>query len=241
MTYQLWAFWGPRPEGAHSCAPRLARMFTDLAETHSAFARWNRGGRSRATANKPFCMMPPNIDELTQIFEKRLAHKDDPPDPWPEMGYSVSAWNGRDDTRGILLIAHTGCYTDHIPEPNNVFMQIPVVQSGNEDFVNAAVLTRALVAIAEAWEPNWGVIDTRDYKNRRRDANGQLLRPWGGWITYLAAHYAGRISLPPAMRVEPTAGRGLIIVATEEPVTVANPAHVAALAAIQQALAPIQR
>lgn len=240
MTYQLSAFWTPRPEGAAACAARLARMFTGLAAIHPAFTRWNRGGRSRASANRPFCAMPPNLEELTGIFEKGLAHKDVPRDPWPEMGYSVSAWNGRDDARVVLLRVHAGAYNNH-PEPNSVSMQLPPAQPGNEDFINAEVPARVLVAIATAWDANWGVIESWDYKGQNTNANGQLLRPWGGWITYLSAPYAGRITpLPAAARSEPVAGGGLVIVATPDPFTVANPAHVAALDALQQALAPIQ-
>jgi hypothetical protein len=240
MSYKLWAFWGSRPESTAACAARLARMFTDLAEAHPAFARWNRTANSRAAANKPFCAMPPKLEELTEIFEKGRHLKDDPPDPWPEMGYSVHAWNGRDDVCGVSLDVHAGSYSLQRPEPNSVFMEFDGAQPGNEDFINVKVLTRALVAIAEAWDANWGTVETWDYRGKKRNANGQLLRPWGGWITYLAARYAGRISLPPALRVKPTSDGGLVIVATEEPFIVENPAHVAALDALQQALAPIQ-
>lgn len=240
MTYQLSAFWGPRSENAAACATRLARMLTDLTTIHPAFTLWNRGGRSRATSNRPFCAMPPNLEELTGIFEKGLAHRDVPRDPWPEMGYSIGAWNGRDDACGVSLRVHAGAYYNH-PEPNSVGMQVPPTQPGNEDFINAKVLARVLVAIATAWDASWGVIESWDYKGRNTNANGQFLRPWGGWITYLSAPYANRIATPPpTAAVEPVAGGGLVIVATPEPFTVANPAHVAALDAIQQALAPIQ-
>jgi hypothetical protein len=241
MNYKLWAFWGSRPESTAICAARLARMFTDLALIHPLFAHWNRTANSRAAADKPFCGMPPNVEELTRVFEKGRHFKDDPPDPWPEMGYSVHAWNGRDDACGVSLDVHAGSYGDGDSiDSNSIFMEFDGAQPDNEDFVNAKVLARALVAVAEAWDANWGVIETWDYKGRKEDANGQLLRPWGGWITYLAARYTGRIARPPAMRAEPTAGGGLAIIAMEEPFTVANPAHVAALDALQQALAPIQ-
>jgi hypothetical protein len=181
--------------------------------------------------------MPPSITELTKIFEKGRRFKEVSREPWPERGYSLGAWNGRDDANGVSLDVHAGSYGGPV-EPNSIFLQLPDVQSGNEDFINAAVLTRVLIAIAEAWEANWGVIESWDYKGRRRDADGQLLRPWGGWITYLAPHYISRISPPPAMRIEPTVGGGLVIVATEEPFTAENPAHIAALDALQEALAP---
>jgi hypothetical protein len=216
-------------------------MFTGLAEAHPAFAHWNRKANSRAAANKPFCAMPPNVDELTEIFEKGRRFKDVPREPWPELGYSVYAWNGRDDACGISLDVHAGSYSLQRPEPNSIFLQLHGAQPGNEDFINAKALTRTLIAIAEAWDANWGTVETWEYKGKKRDADGQLLRPWGGWITYLAPHYAGRISLPPAVRAEPTAGGGLVIVATEAPFTVADPAHVAALDALQEALAPIQK
>jgi len=35
--------------------------------------------------------MPPDVDELTTVFEKGREFKDVPREPWPEMGCRVSA------------------------------------------------------------------------------------------------------------------------------------------------------
>jgi Immunity protein 52 len=212
-----------------------------LAEVHPRFARWNKKARLRAAANKAFCTMPPKIEELDEIFAKGRRYKDVPPEPWPQMGYSVSAWNGRDGLCGVSWSLDAGCFGLHLPEPNDIFMQLGSAQPGNEDFINATVLKRSLMVIARAWEPDWGVVETWAYKGRSKDAAGFPLHPWGGWITYLAPHYTSRIAPPTEVISERVPGGGLLLLASEEPFTVQNPAHVAAADAIQRVLAPVQQ
>ncbi len=97
------------------------------------------------------------------------------------------------------------------------------------------------MVIAQAWEPDWGVIETWVYKGQSKDAAGFPFHPWGGWITYLAPHYTGRIAPPTEVISERVPGGGLLLLASEEPFTVQNPAHVVAADAIQRVLAPIQQ
>jgi Immunity protein 52 len=94
--------------------------------------------------------------------------------------------------------------------------------------------------ISQAWDADWGVVETWSFKGRSKDAARSLLRPWGGWITYLGPHYSSRISPPVSVIAERAPGGGLLLLASEEPFTVQNPAHVAAADAIQRVLASVQ-
>ncbi len=118
-AYKLHVHWRDRPESRQSCARRLARMLEGLADAHPAFARWNKQAKSRAAADKPAWAMPPDIDELITVFEKGRQYKEVPREPWPELGYSVAAWNGRDPPYGASLSLWPGAFASNRPFPNS--------------------------------------------------------------------------------------------------------------------------
>jgi hypothetical protein len=53
-------------------------MLDGLANAHPAFGRWNKQANTRAAANTLAWIMPPDIEELTQVFEKGRQYKDVP-------------------------------------------------------------------------------------------------------------------------------------------------------------------
>lgn len=238
-AFRVEGYWGPRAEGTLSCAGRLARMLDGLAKAHSAFAHWNKQAWSRTAANKPAWAMPPDVDKLTAVFEKGRQYKDVPREPWPEMGYSVSAWNGLDRPYGASLAVRPGTYADWIPFPNTADLRLNAAAPGNADLISGAVLKPAMLSLATAWEPDWGVVVCWDYWKRLfGDRRYPPFR--SGWMTYLAPQYASRIAPPPAAIVERVAGGGLLLLATLERFSMDNPAHLAVADAIQSALDPIQ-
>ncbi|MGA2087427.1 MAG: Imm52 family immunity protein [Stellaceae bacterium] len=239
-SYTLYAFWKARPESTEACAERLARMFQDLAAIHPAFARWCKKAMTLAPPDKPFCSMPPQIKELTAIFDKGRYFKDVPREPIPQLGYMVYAWNGIRGPQGLSFSVHAGAYTERKRDPNMVDFGFQGIEPGNESLLNAKILKQVLLAVVSAWEADWGVIESWGYEGQLKNADGQLFRPWGGWITYLSPAYAQKISPPRTATVEQTPGGGLLMLATEEPFTATNPAHVAAVDAIQACLKPIQ-
>ena len=76
-------------------------MLTGLAAVHPLLARWNKSAETRLESSKPFCAMPPRIDELAAILES------DPFTPGvPSDGYAVHAWNAL-DRRDEVWLRHT--------------------------------------------------------------------------------------------------------------------------------------
>jgi hypothetical protein len=214
-------------------------MLRDLTTLHPAFANWNKKARTRAAANQPAWNVPPDVGELTTVFEKGRQFKDAPRKPWPEMGYRVSAWNGRDEPNGASLSVHAGTYATYSVYPNSVDLVLNPAGSDNADLICATVVKRALLGIVSAWQPDYGVVVCWDYYRR---LFGE--RHWppfrSGWMTYLAPQYASRITPPPTAIVEPVPGGGLLLLATEERFSMDNPAHLAVADAIQDALDPVQ-
>jgi hypothetical protein len=239
-SYKLYAGWRPRRESTRSCATRLAHMLDDLAKAHPAFARWSKQANTRAAAGKPAWTMPSNIDELTEVFEKGRQYKDVPPDPWPELGYSVSAWNGNDPPYGSSFGVWAGGFADSMPFPNSVDLELDPASPDNADLMDAAVLKLALLTVITAWEPDYASAVCWSYWQRLFGGRHYPLFR-SGWMTYLAPQYASRITPPPAAIVERVPGGGLLLLATKERFSMDNPAHLAVADAVQAALEPLQK
>jgi hypothetical protein len=246
-SFHVESCWGPRQEDIEICAERLTKMLGVFARIHPAFAHWYYQGDTRADANRPFCTMPPRIDELTQILKKNM---DEP--GFPQLGYWVHPWNGRDDSYGIALETMVGKGRNHPLFPNDVNMQIHAADSSDRDFVNYRVMKTVLLAIATIWNPDWGGIAPPFYAKRwarKTPWPGEpVVKHWksyyppisAGWMTYLCADYARRITRPPGIEVEPVITGGCLLIATEETFDPDNPAHYTAADAIQDALLPLQ-
>jgi hypothetical protein len=233
------AYGQPRVESARDCAVRLGRMLEGLAKAHPAFSRWNKQAYSRAAANKPAWAMPPDIGELTQVFERGRVHKDVPRVPWPGMGFHVSAWNGRDPPHSAVLRINAGADADLRSVPNTVDLRLKRAGPDNADLINATTLRPVLLSVATAWEPDYAVVVPWTYWPQAFGDDGYPdLR--SGWMTYLAPRYAGCIIPPPAAIVELLPNGGMLLLATEERFDMENPAHLAVAAAVQAALDPLQ-
>ena len=105
---------------------------------------------------------------------------------------------------------------------------------------DAAGLRRILLAVVAGWEPDCAeVIEFGAHAETWPTAEAQP--PFrAGWMTYLAPRFGKGVAPPPEAISEQVPGGGLLMRATHEPFALANPAHRAAVATIQRALAPIQ-
>jgi hypothetical protein len=207
-----------------------------LAKVHPAFARWNEKAYRRKDANRPFCAMPPRVDELAAQFarhpQQRILDRD--------RGYSVSAWNGRDDTCGVsfLIFAGDGNRWGSQPFSNSVSIDLHRRSAENADLTSAAGMRAMLLAVVAGWEPDCAEIKPWKFYDLPR---GKHLPPFrSGWMSYLGPRFARHIIPPPQAIAEPVPGGGLLILATRQQFEVSDPAHMAAAEAIQRALEPIQ-
>ncbi len=237
--YDIALRWGAREESTHSCAVRLARMLDSLAAIHPAFRKWNRQGYNEEQWNKPFCVMPPDVDELTDIFERSRQYTDTSRELMPDLGFSASAWNGSEGPLGVNASWRAGAYGDFPDFPNAVEMNVDGPTVDNADLINPDTLKSLFLAMIEAWEPSWASIVDGDYWKPFYEK--KPFPPFrSGWMTYFSAPYAKKITAPLSAIVESTKGGGILILATNEPFTTSDPKHVAVADAIQACLEPFQ-
>jgi hypothetical protein len=95
------------------------------------------------------------------------------------------------------------------------------------------VLTGVMRAMVRAWEPDWAVAASDDF----RDALSQTGRAgtFVGWLTYFSRQW-GEVpaALPEPVRVEPVEDKGSLVVLGPEPLGVAHAEHLALGRRVQQ-------
>jgi hypothetical protein len=124
-------------------------------------------------------MVPIKVDSavLAELIAKGHAHREDDGAGIPELGSTISLWNGQ--ANGIKLLVSCGAFTARVD--NQVYLSFGNSTVGqNLDLSTARAL---IIATAEVWQPDWAVIANSEAwypAKERRDGFGQ------GWITYIA-------------------------------------------------------
>jgi hypothetical protein len=238
MSYHLTVRWAQRPEPVSVCASRLSRMLDGLAAVHATLSDWRKQAQMRAAAYKPLCTVPPQLNELEKILLAGRHFASGSGEPAPELGYSISAWNGLNEPRALSIRLHVGSYESRL-YPNEVALE--GLRRENLQLFCDASLKRALLTVAECWGADWGVVRDWGFEGCTLDPEGRPLLPYGGWLTYLSAELAEKVLPPHDVLAERTPDGGLVMQVSEEPFDAANPTHVTRLDAVQKSLASIQR
>lgn len=235
---QLFFYWGGRNEGAAACARRLQKMLTDLVPIHPIFAKpWHQGGQELQVR---VFSAPPAYADVLRLVEAGVTMLDVPHVPQPAWGYHVRIYCGRTGSGSANLIAHVGCTTHARRFANTLNLTLWPRDDPSDATVRSYECLRAMLdVVASAWQPAWGSVFCSAYWR----STEQRLQRWpafrSGWMTYLSADFARRITPPPEAIVEPAPG-GTVLLATRESFSMDNQAHVFAADAIQHALEPLE-
>ena len=214
-------------------------MLGKLAAIHPDLTRWHRQAQTKAAAYRPFCELPPRVDELEVILQQGRHFTSASRELVPALGYSAAAWNGFEEPRGLQFGLDVGQYPCGRLYPNEVSFE--GLAQNNTRFVNAVILKQVLLTVAQCWQADWGVIETWAYKGLIEDLNQKPLVPYGGWLTYLSSEFAHKVSPPAGIDAEQLADGSLFMLVCDEQFDVMNPTHLSKLDAVQKALAPVQR
>jgi len=165
-TWLVAAYWGPRAEPVEDAADRLTRCFAALADATPHLARWYRKAYSRADAFTP---LPRSGQELSDTLLAGQQRTDIGGHLMPELGYSISGWNGGN----VSFRAKLGATSPH---GNSM-----IVRAGQEAAadIDAATFAEALSALVDAFDPDWATVRARSH------ARPQDGFPHFGWLTYL--------------------------------------------------------
>jgi len=227
-TYQVGAYWGIRKEPAIVCARRLAGLLHCLAHCDDVFTSWFSDGISRQAA--PTEVKPHDESALEALLHQGRNRREDNRSVIEELGFTVGLWNGQDDSGSSSIIMQCGSYSEWVS--NSVVLRLPRQGLPRERIVQVNVLTQILQCIVTAWQPDAASVASSDYVSLVHDTWGPMV----GWITFIPVDPTELPSLPVHVRVIPADTHGSLIIATDEPFSAANPAHVALANSVGEAL-----
>jgi hypothetical protein len=223
-TYYAGAYWGRRQESAEACARRAETFFRLLAECHPSYARWYEKTKStRKGLPLPF---EPTCDTFVRFFGKKKYQSG-------TDGFYFGAWTGHEEEdQGGAVTIFCGAHGEG--SSNHVLLYFPVEEPGSERMLTTSVLTGVMRAMALAWEPDWGVIVSGDFRDSlsEQGSAGTFM----GWVTYFSRQRGEVPALPAPVHVEPVEQKGALVILTPERLSGRNPEHLAFGHHVQQLL-----
>lgn len=223
-TYYAGVYWGRRQESAEECARRAELFFRLLAECHPSYARWYEQQDSEDTEAQ--LQLDPSCETFTRFFGSEEYRSDG-------GGFRFGAWTGHaEQDQGGMVLLFCGAHAEG--SSNHLVLYFPEEGAGGERMLTVPVLAGVMRAMALAWEPDWGVIVSGDFRDSisERGAVGTFI----GWMTYFA-HQRGELpNLPNPVQVEPVEDKGSILILTPDRLSASNPEHLRLGRRIQEVL-----
>src|SRR3569833_657705 len=90
--FDIGVYWGDRREGIRECVARLEAHFSALASTSDQLAQWFNKAPRKPKAPAPVDVHSPAA--LTQLLQRGVNRKDFGQEEIPELGFTISLWNG---------------------------------------------------------------------------------------------------------------------------------------------------
>jgi hypothetical protein len=214
-AYRAGIYWPARWESAEQCAHRAETFFRLLSRCDPVFERWYEQADSLEEALQ--LEFAPQYETFLRFFqnEENQLGRD---------GFSLGAWTGQEgDGRGCAV--RLTCGDASGAYPNVCFLYLPYQEPEAERVLCVSMLRGILRAMVQAWEPDWGVITSDDYRERMSPEGD--VGAFVGWLTYFSRQRGEVPALPEPARVETVEDKGTLVILTPERLSASNPEHVA--------------
>lgn len=216
--YFLGAYWGSRKEPVEQCTERVLKCFGDLAKCDETFSRWFRTGRSRSEALER--KVDFTDEKIKELLLRGRNRRDIGHEIIEELGFSITLWNGAEDTQAIGLRIHCGASSSYVG--NSFLIDLPSQAPARDRVVRLELLLCAMRAIVESFEPDWATVMPASLV---RTTESLMQKPAVGWLFYAARHLLPSPDIAALRRVD-VPGHGSIFVITGEPLNPTRPEHV---------------
>ncbi|QRN94196.1 immunity 52 family protein [Archangium violaceum] len=223
-TYYAGAYWGRRQESAEECAQRAETFFRLLAGCHPTYARWYE--KTKSTKKGLQLGFDPTRDTFVRFFGKKKYQNG-------TDGFYFGAWTGHEEEdQGGAVTLFCGAHGEG--SSNHVLLYFPVEEPGSEKVLTTPVLAGVMRAMALAWEPDWGVIVSGDFRDglSEQGSAGTFV----GWVTYFSRQRGEVPALAEPVRVEPVEEKGTLVILTPERLSGRIPEHLALGRRVQQSI-----
>jgi immunity protein 52 of polymorphic toxin system len=233
-AYRIMTYWGPRRETTAVLAPRMLRMLQGLADIDPLLADWRWVGKKRLVS-----MSELDVATAERLLRSRIS-RDDAGEPVPARGYSFYIHTHWYEPSRLTLQGDIGTCTPSNLYDNNIHVDTNRLSAPDEALLKYRIYKPALSFLATLWRASWASAFPFDLRHQLPKYEKRLdNRLHGGWITYLSAAWAAKITPAKSAIIERAPDGGLLMIATEETFRIDNPRHVAVAREIDAALAPL--
>ncbi|MGZ3456973.1 MAG: immunity 52 family protein [Archangium sp.] len=222
-TYYAGVYWAGRKDPAGECARRAETFFRLLSRCDSIYTRWFEKADSRKKALQ--LQFEPTTETFVRFFKRRTYQEG-------RDGFMFGTWTGHEEGHGGMVTFCCGSAAEFVP--NNCLLYLPDEEPEVGRVLTTPVLAEVLRAMVLAWEPDWGVVTSDDFRDVLKPSGDQ--RAFVGWMTYIARSRGEVPPLPEPVRVEPVEDNGSLILLTRVRLTASNPEHVALGLQVQELL-----
>lgn len=154
MRVFVGVYWEARREDISVCMARLHRHFEILKDASPNLGQWYHGGRRKPTADRFVETQSPEV--LAELLSKGVNRKDTSRDIIPDLGFSVSLWNG--DTSGWSVGTSVTCglylRSGNLSNVANLSIEFSEPESPSLEMMHGV-----FEQLIEVWEPQTGVLE----------------------------------------------------------------------------------
>jgi len=228
-AYRVLAYWGPRLETPADLAPHMLRMLEGLAQIDPLLSGWQWFGGKKLVPEREL-----DLTTAEKLLEFGLERDKVTKKPLLSLGYYFSLHTRWRQPSELQLQGKLGIGVPGFAYDNDVSLATSYLKPPDEALLKYRIFKPALILLATLWRANWAcaypvaLSDLLPSDKERRTCS-----LFGGWITYLSAAWAAKITPPKSAIVERAPDGGLLMIATD------NPRHVAVAREIDAALAPL--
>ena len=166
----LGVYWKRRRETRQEAAQRVARWLEALGASSDDLASWFLTvSTKRAAGKRPLALDAEGIAKRLHVNRTDFGNQ-----PIPELGYSLSIWNGRD----AGLYVHIACDTPHVS--NVATLDVDPVMPGGSKLLSDAAWRKLLQRTITIFEADDGVVISDKMEQRVGDEGLWRL----AWLSY---------------------------------------------------------
>jgi hypothetical protein len=232
--YVARSVWGPRAETPEVLARRFLDLIARLKKIDPIFADWYVW--TSGTMIEPLATEP---DQLAKDIADSVP-RDEHGAPEAYEGYYYAAWNEAEKEGGpqsFCAEMQGGRFARYPTSSNSILFRTDYYVEPDPRIISYSIFRSVVLALAESFNAVWCSAYSSEIKALWQHIGRPHFRL--AWISYVGPRFSSLITPPKTAIVEHRPDGGLLMAATDEPFTIANPIHLAAARDIEKAIAPL--
>lgn len=173
-------YWAARSDELHTCVELTCAHFGSLVDADHGLRRWFR--KAMRKPKTPTEVDVRSADEVSSLLAKGVNRRDTDNAVIPELGWSLSLWNGDLHGTSASTSVHCGCTFSRVG--NRALVEVSRDTGKGLDDITAITLLRALI---DVWDADTGVVSHSAWDDQRQQNEDTQVASYrrGRWPVFL--------------------------------------------------------